>query len=56
MLVIVIEDLKLRINNPNLLIGKSAIYFDPSFQKESDDRNSIFITIFYLCLFKFSKP
>ena len=39
MLIIAIKDLKLCINNPYLLMRKSAICFDPSSQKKSSDRN-----------------
>ena len=55
MLANVIEDLKLRINNPYILMEKSTVCFDPSSQKESGGRNRIFTTTSCLWLFKFGK-
>ena len=48
MLAIAIEDLELRIDNPLLPMGKSAICFEPSSQKDSDGKNRIFTTMFCL--------
>ena len=56
MLAVVIEDLKLRMNNLHLPMRKSAVRFDLSSQKESSDRSRIFTTTSYLWLFKSGKP
>ena len=51
-LAVAIENLKLRMNNPYLPMRKSAVCFDPSFQKESSGRSRIFTTTSCLWLFK----
>ena len=55
MLIIAIEDFKTCMNNSHLPIEKSAIYYDLSFQKESNSRNNIFTITSYLWLFKSDK-
>ena len=38
MLTVAIEDLELHMNNQNLLLGKSAIRFEPYAQKSEKDK------------------
>ena len=45
MLAVAIEDFELRINNLYLLMGKSAVCFEPNSQKDSDGKNYILIII-----------
>ena len=40
MLAIAIKDLEMRLGNSNLLLGKSAIRFEPSAQKEETDKQT----------------
>lgn len=54
-LTVLIENLKLYMNNSNLLIKKSSISFGLTFQKELNDRNCIFTIMSYLWLFKSGK-
>ena len=56
MLAVGKKDLKLRMNNLQLLMRKSAVCFNYNFQKESNSRNHIYTTSSYLWLFKYGKP
>lgn len=56
MLAIAIKNLKLHMNNPHLPMGKNAVHFELSSQKDLDDKNRIFTITSYFYLFKFAKP